>query len=264
MPIFSWSWWVQRPKKWLAYAVLFTVSWFGFLLFRVINWTRVEGKNEFQAARRQHNGNGRRNVIIVSNHRTMFDSFIVGIIAYFPELLFWPSVAPYHFAAKENFFKNWFTRLILHCLNALPVKPGRIDATIMRNVLKLLPRANLHIFPGGRRSYEPLGSESGYPVRGGIGYIVANASIPPLLIPVFFHGVEGLFGGKPGTGGRSRWFPRLTGIMRRPLIIFGKPIRWNDIIDEMGNKKQAWTAIARRVADAINQLDPEYQAVAGS
>jgi len=254
------QWWLQRPKKWFAYTVLCTVSWLGFFYFRVLNWTKVEGKDKFRKLRREFNNSERRNVIIVSNHQTMFDSFVVGIIAYFPEILFWPSVAPYHFAAQENYFKNWLIGLILYCLRALPVKPGRKDIAVMNKVLTLLPKANVHIFPGGRRSYKPLGTDLRRPVRAGVGYILANAPEPkPLVIPVFIGGVEKIFGGLPGTVDRARWFPRLTGVLRRPLVRFGDPVEWHDVIAKKGNSKEVWVAIAKRVADAINQLDPYYQ-----
>lgn len=134
----SWSWWKARPRLWFAYVILALTGILGFVFFRILNWTRVEGKEKFKAARRKHGD--RRNVIIVSNHVTMFDSFIIGIIAYFAELLFWPSIAPYHLAAKENYFKYWFFRLILGCLNTLPVAPGRVDAKVMQQVITLLPR----------------------------------------------------------------------------------------------------------------------------
>jgi len=256
----SWlNWFKQRPRKWFNYSVLFIVCWIGFFFFRVLNWTKVVGKNKFQTARKKHSCKEKRNVIIVSNHRTMFDSFIIGIIAYFPEMIFWPSVAPYHFAAQENYFKYSLLKVILNCLNALPVKPGRKDAEIMRSILRLLPKVNIHIFPGGRRSLKPLNSEPGREVRGGIGFIIANAPEPkPLVIPVWIGGVEKIFGGQPGDTGRARWFPRLSGVLRRPLVIFGDPIDWHPIVQEMGNKKAAWMAIAQLIAESINQLDPEY------
>jgi len=257
LKIFSWNWWIQRPKKWFAYLVLITVGWLGFLFIRVINLPRVEGKKEFRKLRKKRFGRERRNVILVSNHLTMYDSFVIGITAYFPELIFWPSVAPYHLAAEENYHANWILRLIMYCLRALPVKASRKDVKIMHKVLDLLPEANVHIFPGGRRSFNPLGSDKKYPIRPGIGYILANAPEPkPLVIPIFLGGAERMFGGSPGSKGMSRWFPRFTGVLRRPLIRFGQPIEWADILENKGNNKDGWSAIADRVAEAINQLDP--------
>ena len=253
----SGRWWLARPRKWFAYAVLITVSWLGFIFFRLINWTKVEGREKFRSARRRHQERGRQNVIIVSNHLTMYDSFMVGIIAFFPELIFWPSVAPFHLAASENFYKHWFFRLILYCLNALPVKPSRVDLEVMKKILGLLPNSNVHIFPGGRRSFEPLGNEAAHPIRAGIGYILANAPEPkPLVVPVHIGGIEKIFGGAPGQKGTARWFPRLGGILRRPLVKFGDPVKWQDIIESQGNNKEAWQAVAQRIAEAINQLAP--------
>lgn len=259
--IFTKRWWAERPKLWLAYLVLITVGWFGFLFIRVLNWPKVEGKAKFKAARKGRTWLDRRNVIIVSNHRTMFDSFVVGIIAYFPEMLFWPSVAPYHLAASENYFTTKFIRFVLACLHALPVAPGRKDAKVMHSVLRLLPEANVHIFPSGRRSFQPLGSEAAHPIRPGIGVILARAPEPkPLVIPVFIGGVEKMFGGSPGVSNLARWFPRFTGVLRRPLIRFGDPVEWNDLIAKHGNTREAWQAIAERIADHINALDPQRAA----
>lgn len=252
------QWCIHRPKAWLAYVVLCMVSWFGFLFIRVLNWPHVEGKAKFKAARRGRTWHDRRNVIIVSNHLTIFDSFVIGIIAYFPELLFWPSVAPYHLAASENFFANWLARLIFSCLKALPVAEGRKDMKIMHDVLQLLPKANVHIFPSGRRTLQPLGSEADHPIRPGIGVILARAPEPkPLVIPVFIGGVEKMFGGTPGVSNLSMWFPRLTGILRRPLVRFGEPITWDDLVEKHGNTRECWQAIAERIADSINALDPK-------
>lgn len=250
-----WTWCKQRPRLWLAYVILAVTGSLGFIFFRVFNWTQVVGKEKFRAARRR-NGD-RQNVIIASNHMTMFDSFIVGIIAFYPELIFYPSVAPYHLAAKENYFKFSVVRLILYCLKALPVAPGRKDAGIMQHVVGLLPRANVHVFPGGRRSYEPLGSDPKHPLKGGLGYVVANAPDPkPIIIPVYIGGVQKIFGGAPGVSDTARWFPRVTGIFRRPLVKFGDPVEWQDIIEELGNTKEAWEAITKRIAERINALAP--------
>ena len=69
--------------------------------------------------------------------------------------------------------------------------PGRVDAKVMQQVITLLPKANVHVFLGGRRSFEPLGSDPKHPIRGGLGYIVANAPNPkPIIIPVYIGGVE--------------------------------------------------------------------------
>jgi 1-acyl-sn-glycerol-3-phosphate acyltransferase len=257
-PFFTKLWWQQRPRVWLAYVILCTVSWVGFFFIRILNWPHVEGKATFKAARKGRTCHDRRNVIIVSNHRTMFDSFVIGIIAYFPELLFWPSVAPYHLAASENYFTGWLAKLILSCLKALPVAKGRKDVKIMHDVMRLLPKANVHIFPSGRRSFEPLGSEAEHPMRPGIGLILAQAPDPkPLVIPVFIGGVEKIFGGTPGVSNLSRWFPRVTGVLRRPLVIFGDPITWDDLIAKHGNTRECWQAIAERIAERINALDPK-------
>jgi 1-acyl-sn-glycerol-3-phosphate acyltransferase len=257
LKILSWNWWAERPKKWFAYFVLLAVCWLGFLYIRGFNWLKVEGKDKFHKARKKYNSDERRNVIIVSNHLTMFDSFVIGIIAYFPEIIFWPSVAPYHLAAEENYHANWFLRLIMYCLRALPVKSSRKDPGVMRKVIRLLPDANVHIFPSGRRSDKPLGSDFKYPIRSGIGFILAKAPEPkPLVIPVFMGGIEKMFGGSPGSKGLNRWFPRFTGIMRRPLIKFGDPIEWLDILEEIGDNKDGWMATAQRVAESINQLNP--------
>lgn len=251
----SWTWWKARPRLWFAYCILALTGTLGFFFFRILNWTQVIGKEKFHAARRK-NGD-RRNVIIASNHLTMFDSFIVGIIAFYPELIFYPSVAPYHLAAKENYFKYGVVRLILFCLRALPVAPGRKDAGVMQHVVSLLPKANVHVFPGGRRSYDPLGADPKHPLKGGLGYVVANAPDPkPIIIPVYIGGVQKIFGGAPGVADTARWFPRLTGIFRRPLVKFGDPVAWQDIIEDNGNTKEAWEKITRRIADSINALAP--------
>src|SRR5260370_37351499 len=115
-----------------------------FLFFRFpFNFTQVRGRNNIPRRRER--------VLFVSNHTTMYDSFLIAVAAYFPEYIFYPSLPFINFAARENFFRTWFFKTLFSLLRTVPVE-RRDHPWLMRKYVNFLERNNLLIFYQGTLS----------------------------------------------------------------------------------------------------------------
>src|SRR5579872_7595053 len=97
---------LQAPRRGALFRLLwpftsylvtnFTVSvlW---VLFFVFNRTSVRG--------REHVGE-ELNTLLLCNHQSMLDSFLVGLVAYYPKSLIKPGLIPWNPAAAENFYQT--------------------------------------------------------------------------------------------------------------------------------------------------------------
>src|SRR5256886_11327968 len=74
--------------------VTVTLFW---LVFFVFNRTVVIGRR---------NVGEERNTLLLSNHQSMLDSFLVGLAAFYPTSWLKPQLIPWNPAAAENFYKN--------------------------------------------------------------------------------------------------------------------------------------------------------------
>src|SRR6266851_6169539 len=94
-----------RLRIWASYVVMVSVGFVSFLFFRFpFNFTSVRGRNNIPRR-------GER-VLFVSNHTTMYDSFLIAVAAFFPEYIIYPSLPFVNFAARENFFCNKFSKTL--------------------------------------------------------------------------------------------------------------------------------------------------------
>ncbi len=89
-------------------------------------------------------------LLIVSNHRSYWDSFIIGTLFPFSSKLF-----PLSFIAAEMFFKNPFSRLIMKVLGASPAIRGKgLDISLKDLRAALADNRAAVIFPYGKRIYD--------------------------------------------------------------------------------------------------------------
>ncbi len=89
---------------------------FTLVVFYLLNRTRVYGRHRIPH---------RRNMLLLSNHQTMIDSFLLTFVAFFPHEILKPYLLPWHPAAEENFFRNGFFRWLFTQLKCIPVRRGR-------------------------------------------------------------------------------------------------------------------------------------------
>ena len=133
-----------RLRIWASYVAMVCAGLVSFLFFRFpFNFARVRGRSNIP-----RRGEG---VLFVSNHTTMYDSFLIGVAAYFPENIFYPSLPFMNFAARENFFGTWFSKTLFTLLRTVPVE-RRDHPWLMRKYVEFLESHNLLIFYQGTRS----------------------------------------------------------------------------------------------------------------
>lgn len=238
-----WVWLKARPEIWATHAALVLVGLGSYLFFRFpFNFARVHG--------REHVPKESRNVLIVSNHTTMFDSFFVGAALYFPSLITKPGRPPINFADQQNYFTTWYIRLLLRLLRTEPV-PSRTSSRIMQGYESLLKRRNLLVFYQGTRSHNLT------KIKAGPAYAVATAETAPLVVPVYHEGAERIFRkGGPKTHGFWRWMP--LSLFRKPSVIIGEPIPMDDLrqIPDLRGKIEA---INDRIVESILALQNELR-----
>jgi 1-acyl-sn-glycerol-3-phosphate acyltransferase len=215
-----------------------TAGFVCFLFFRFpFNFTRVRGRKNIPRR-------GER-VLFVSNHTTMYDSFLIGVAAYFPENIIYPSLPFMNFAARENFFRTWFFRTLLGLLRTVPVE-RRDHPWLMRKYVDFLERNNLLIFYQGTRS-EDLSV-----IKNGPAYAITHTRSPITVVPVYHQGIERIFSkGGPKTKGLWRWLPR--SIFRRPMVMFGQPIDFSEC-SRITETRARITAINQRIVASIVSL----------
>ena len=126
-----------------------TVTAFSFLFF-VLNRTRVIGRR---------NVGHERNTLLISNHQSMIDSFIVGLAAFHPQSYLKPYLLPWNPAAEENFFHPaWLGWLSRHW-RCIPVREGRRDPRALHRMVEILPTGVMTVFPEGELIIVPRGVE---------------------------------------------------------------------------------------------------------
>src|SRR6266404_2908785 len=229
---------LTRLRIWASYVAMVSAGFVSFLFFRFpFNFTSVRGRNNIPRR-------GER-VLFVSNHTTMYDSFLIAVAAFFPEYIIYPSLPFMNFAARENFFRTWFSKTLFTLLRTVPVE-RRDDPWLMRKYVDFLERNNLLIFYQGTRS-DDLSV-----IKNGPAYAIAHTQSPITVIPVYHQGIERIFSkGGPKTRGLWRWLPR--SIFRRPTVIFGKPIDFSDCFG-ITETRQRITAINQRIVASIVSL----------
>jgi 1-acyl-sn-glycerol-3-phosphate acyltransferase len=227
-----------RLRIWASYVAVVSASFVSFLFFRFpFNFTRVRGRNNIPRR-------GQR-VLFVANHITMYDSFLIAVAAYFPESILYPSLSFMNFAARENFFRTWFSKTLFTLLRTVPVE-RRDHPWLMRKYANFLERNNLLIFYQGTRS-DDLSV-----IKNGPAYAIAHVQSPITVIPVYHQGIERIFSkGGPKTRGLWRWLPR--SLFRRPVVMFGQPIDFCECF-RITETRERITAINQRIVASIVSL----------
>lgn len=233
---------LRRLWIWLSYIALVVFGFISFLFFMFpFNFTRVRGK--------KHVPKQGEHVLYVANHRTMFDSFLIGVAAYFPLYILFPSYPFMNFAARENFFRGPFFKALFALLRTVPVE-RRDHPWLMRKYVKFLEKRNLLIFYQGTRS-DDLSI-----IRKGPAFAIMHSKSPIKVIPVYHEGIDRIFSrGGPNTHGIWCWLPR--SLFRRPTVIFGESIDFSDL-STLEPKEQA-EAINQRIILRITKLKEEFE-----
>src|SRR5256885_11924233 len=151
--------------------VTVTLFW---LVFFVFNRTVVIGRR---------NVGGERNTLLLSNHQSMLDSFLVGLAAFYPQSWLKPQLIPWNPAAAENFYKNPLLAWLADHRKCLWVREGRHDLHALHRMIQVLPCGGVTLFPQGPPSRD---GDVG-PGRPGAGLLVLSTR--PRGIPLSVDGM---------------------------------------------------------------------------
>lgn len=204
------------------------------IYFFILNRTSVRG--------RKHVGID-RNTLLLSNHQSMIDSFLIGITAFFPKSLWRPHLMPWNPAAVENFWHTSIWAWLSEHWRCIPIKEGRRDLGALKRILTVLPTGTVVMFPEGGRSRD---REVGEGVAGP-GFIALKAK--PRIIPVAIDGMHDVYP-------IDQFSP---GFFKRIKVSFGEPIEYDDLLKQGRNKDTA-QALVDRVMDRIREMHRQMRA----
>lgn len=225
--------WFRR--LWPLASYLFT-NLTGFLSafhFFVLNRTTIIGRDRVPDS---------RNTLLLSNHQSMVDSFLVGMAAYFPRSLWKPYLVPWNPAAEENFFSNPFVSLISDLCKCIPIKEGRRDYRALYRMLRALGDGVMILFPEGTRTRD--GSIG--PGRPGAGLLALGTR--PTVIPVTIDGMREVL----PIGSHV---PR---IFKRVHVYFGEPIDYSDLVGRPRSRETA-QELVDRVTEVLRRQKREIE-----
>lgn len=205
----------------------------GILLFRFMNRTTFIGGENVPR---------RPNTLLLSNHQTLIDSFLVGIGPYFPRSLIRPFLIPWNPAAEENYYRTWFLAWLADNWKCIPIKKGRKDIGSLRRMAQGLKTSPLILFPEGTRSRDGSIGKA----RGGAGMLILLTR--PAVVPVCITGMDQVL----PVGAR---FPRM---FKRVSVRYGPPLDLSEFYDRKRSKEAA-EAIMDRVMNTIRSMRAESE-----
>ncbi|MBI5376558.1 MAG: 1-acyl-sn-glycerol-3-phosphate acyltransferase [Candidatus Schekmanbacteria bacterium] len=180
------------------------------------------------------------NLLLLPNHLTMIDNFLIGPKIFYPHVIFKPHLIPWNPAAAENFFNSPVLAWMSSKWKAVPVKRGRKDIEAIHTIINLLREGTVINFPEGTRSRNgKLGKG-----RPGIGKIIYEAK--PTAIPVRTFGMDKVL---PIGAYVPRMFKKIE-------LYYGKPIDFSDLY-ALPDEKETWLRIVDRVMESIEALGPQ-------
>jgi len=211
-----------------------TVTFLGVLFF-VLNRTTVLGRR---------NVGEQPNTLLLCNHQSMLDSFLVGIGAFYPQSWLKPRLMPWNPAAAENFYKNPILAWLADNWKCIWVREGRRDLQALNRMTQVLPTGVMTLFPEGTRTRDGSVGEG----RAGPGLLILGTK--PRVIPVAIEGMQDLLP-------IGRWVPRVG---KRVYVSYGAPIEYADVLAQPPSRETA-QALMDRVMGAIRAQHAELRLI---
>jgi len=202
----------------------------GAILFFGLSRTEIIGRR---------NALRERNTLLLSNHQSLIDSFLIGFTAYYGPAIFRPSLIPWNPAAEENFYKNAYQGWWSDQWKCIPVAPGRRDMRALYKMIRALKEGTMILFPEGTRS------RSGIVGKGRPGAGLVALANQPNLIPVTIAGMSDVL---PIGAGWPKPFQRVT-------ILFGPPIDYSHLVGGPRSKDTAQAVVDLAMAAIRYQYD---------
>lgn len=227
----GWLWRVSWPVT--HYLITNLAVTLGYIFFHFFNRTKVIGRENVPRS---------GNTLLLSNHQTMIDSFLVGLCAYYPDSLIKPYLMPWNPAAEENFFRTPILAWLADNWKCIPIKKGRKDVGAIFRMAEALKVSPMTLFPEGTRSRDGSIGKG----RPGAAFVILETR--PTVIPVCIDGMDKVLP-------IGSIFPRM---FKRIYVYYGKPL---DLSEFYGREKskEVLRAVTARVMEAIRALHAEVQ-----
>src|SRR2546425_4253912 len=213
--------------SYLVTTLTVTVFW---VFFFILNRTTVKG--------REHVGTD-RNTLLLSNHQSMLDSFLVGLAAYYPRSLLQPRLLPWNPAAAENFYRTPILAWLADNWKCIWVQPGRHDLHALHRMIQVLPSSVMTLFPEGTRTRD------GSVGRGQAGTGLLILATRARVIPVAIEGMREVL---PIGKSMPRVFKRIT-------VTYGPPVDYAEFLAQPRTRETAQALIDRVMAAIPAQHD---------
>ncbi|MGH7596963.1 MAG: lysophospholipid acyltransferase family protein [bacterium] len=222
------GWLYKITWPWTHYLVTNLTVTVGYIFFHLFNRTRVIGRKHVPQ---------QANTLLVSNHQSMIDSFLIGLCCFYPRSLIRPSLIPWSPAAAENFYRTPFLSWLADNWKCIPVKKGRKDLSALRKMADAIKKSPMILFPEGTRSRDgSIGSS-----RPGVGMLILESR--PTVVPVYIEGMNRIL---PIGSVFPRFFKKI-------YVVYGKPLDFSEFYGWEKTKARA-EAITERVMQAIRAL----------
>lgn len=202
------------------------------LLFFVLNRTRIIGRGGLRHA---------RNTLLLSNHQSMIDSFLVGMCAFYPWSWLKPWLIPWNPAAEENFYNHPVLAWFSDQWKCIPVREGRRDLKALYRMMGALREGTMTLFPEGTRTRDGSVRRG----RPGAGLLILGNH--PTVIPVAIEGMGELL----PVG--ATW-PRIG---RKIWVYYGEPLDYTDFLGRERSKQTA-QELVDRIMDVVRR---QHQAI---
>ncbi len=219
---FRWYWPVT---SYLVTNITVTFFW---VLFFVLNRTTVVGRK---------NVGGARNTLLLSNHQSMLDSFLVGLGVFYPQSWWRPHLIPWNPAAAENFYRTPILAWLADNWKCIWVRQGRRDLHALHRMIEVLPSGVMTLFPEGTRTRD--GSVG--PGQAGPGLLILEAR--PRVIPVLIEGMRDVL-----PIGKA--VPR---VFKRIRVTYGAPVDYTEFL-AMERTRETAQALVDKVMGEIRAL----------
>jgi 1-acyl-sn-glycerol-3-phosphate acyltransferase len=221
--------------SYLVTNITVTLFW---MYFFILNRTTVIGRK---------NVGEQRNTLLLSNHQSMIDSFLVGLATFYPKSWIKPYLQPWNPAALENFYGNPLLAWLAENWKCIPVREGRRDLRALHRMAEVLPNGVMTLFPEGTRTRDGSVRKG----RAGAGLVVLSTQ--PRVIPVAILGMNRVLP-------IGRVVPK---VFQRIYVSYGQPV---DCSEWFGMPRTRETAqlVVDRVMHAIRSQHAELRRIAGA
>jgi len=220
---------------WTHYIITNLAAFSAYLFFHLLGRITIIGKEHVPQ---------KPNTLLLSNHQSMIDSFLVGTMAFFPNSIVHKCLLPWNPAAQENFYSNPILGWFSDNWKCIPIRKGRKDVGAIFTMASALRQGPMTFFPEGTRTRD---GSIGKP-RGGAGLLILETQ--PTVIPVCIDGMQDVLP-------IGAIFPRP---FKRVWIYFDKPLDLSEFYKQ-GTSKQVAKAIMTHAMNRVRTMRSELEEI---